>query len=118
MENKYSPVGCEHKLPNSLSSWIFQSDETASGEGFNHSVHVSVCKLCGTIKIGGFRQGKDGNMNRFCEEIDIHSSEAIDAIIKCANFIHEEEVWCRKQAVPQGAVSDDAHEKEGNDDRI
>jgi hypothetical protein len=34
-------------------------------------------------------------MNRFTEEINIHSDIAIDAIIKYANYIHGGEVWAR-----------------------
>jgi hypothetical protein len=36
-------------------------------------------------------------MNRFTEEINIHSDIAIDAIIKYANYIHGGEVWARSK---------------------
>jgi hypothetical protein len=94
---EYEPAICVHKLPNGFSSWAFQSEESGSGPNFYHDVSVCVCSQCGTIRVAGFRQGKDGNMNRFTEEINIHCAIAIDAIIKYANYIHGGEVWARSK---------------------
>lgn len=100
MENSYQPAGCEHKLPNGLSAWVFQSEESGSGPNMYFDVHVCVCKLCGTVRVGGFRQDSQGKLNKFSEEIDLHAAEAIDAIVKYANYIHGEEVWGRLKAQP------------------
>jgi hypothetical protein len=94
-EKKYQPACCEHKLPNGLGSWMFHSESSGSGPDMYHNVHVSVCLQCGTIRIGGFRQSKGGKTNRFNEEFSIHATEAIDAMVKYANYIHEAEVWGR-----------------------
>lgn len=103
-KNNYNPAGCEHKLPNGFGAWVFQSEETGSGEDYNYSVHVVVCRLCGTIRVAGFRQDNKGKLNRFSEMFDIHATDAIDAIVKYANYIHEEEVWCRRKEAQTGAV--------------
>lgn len=98
MESNYQPAGCEHKLPSGLSAWVFQSEESGSGPDMYFDVHVCVCRLCGSVRVGGFRQDKEGKLNRFSEEIDLHAAEAIDAIVKYANYIHGEKVWGRLNA--------------------
>lgn len=103
MEKKYNPASCEHKLPNGFSSWMFHSETSGSGPDFYHDVSVCICTQCGTIRIAGFRQGKDGKLNRFNEEIDIHAEKAVDAIIKYANYIHEEKIWGRITQPPAEA---------------
>jgi len=109
---EYEPVTCVHKLPNGFSSWAFHSEESGSGPNFYCDVSVCVCSQCGTIRVAGFRQGKDGNMNRFNEEINIHSATAIDAIIKYANYIHGGEVWARyKQDTATLQAKCDRYEK-------
>lgn len=96
-KQNYSPATCEHKLPNGFGAWMFHSGSSGSGPDLYYDVHVSVCRLCGTIRVGGFRQDKAGKLNRFSEELSIHAAEAIDAMIKYANYIHGEEVWGRVQ---------------------
>lgn len=109
MEDKqipeYNPVVCEHKLPNSMTAWSFQS-ELSSNIGGPNKVIVHVCMLCGEISIGGFRPSKDEkHVNRFHEEFNIYHPDAIDAIIKQANFYNEEAKWGRIEASESAAAS-------------
>jgi hypothetical protein len=112
---QYNPVMCEHKLPTGLSAWQFQSEEQSNLGGAN-KVIIHVCVLCGEISIGGYRPSKDEtHTNSFHETFNICHPDAIDAIIKQANFYNEEVKWTRVTQPPsttQGAVSEDAHEKE------
>lgn len=97
MESKeYNPIGCEHKLPNGLSAWMFQSESTGSGPEMNYCVDYHVCGKCGEIRIAGYKwDGKSNHTNRFNEIIHVYHPNAIDAIIKQANFFNEEAKWCR-----------------------
>lgn len=93
---KYNPAWCEHKLPNGLSAWQFQSEEQCNVNGGPNKVTIHVCLHCGSINIGGYRTSKDGkSTNRFNETFHIYFQDAIDAIIKQANFYNEEVIWGR-----------------------
>ena len=91
----YNPIMCEHKLPNGLTAWHFQSEEQSNLGGAN-KVSIHVCALCGEISIGGFRPSKnEKHTNSFHETFDICHPDAIDAIIKRANFYNEKAKWGR-----------------------
>lgn len=94
-DNQYNPVACEHKLPTGLTAWSFQSEEQSNVNGAN-KVSIHVCLLCGEISIGGYRPSKDEkHVNTFHETFNIYHPDAIDAIIKQANFYNEEAKWER-----------------------
>lgn len=94
-DNKYNPVACEHKLPNGFSAWSFQSEEQSNLGGQN-KVSIHVCMLCGEISIGGYRPSKDEtHTNSFHEVFHICHPDAIDAIIKQANYYNEGAKWGR-----------------------
>lgn len=94
-DNQYNPVACEHKLPNGFSAWQFQSEEQSNLGGQN-KVSIHVCLLCGEISIGGYRPSKDETRtNSFHEVFHICHPDAIDAIIKQANYYNEGVKWGR-----------------------
>lgn len=98
-EKEYNPIGCDHKKPNGFSAWSIQSGESGSGPDIDVDVHVMVCRLCGKIKVAGRRwDGKSRHVDRFSEEFHIYHPDAIDAIIKQANFYNEDAKWQRVPA--------------------
>lgn len=102
--NKYDPIGCQHKLGNGFSAWSFQSEEQSNLGGQN-KVSIHVCLLCGEINIGGYRPSKDEkHVNSFHETFHIYHPDAIDAIIKQANFFNEESKWGRVSDKPAGSA--------------
>jgi hypothetical protein len=96
LPTEYNPIGCEHKLRNGLSAWMFQSERSGSGPEMNECVGVCVCRNCGEIRIVGYKwDGKSNHTDRFNEIIHVHHPDAIDAIIKQANYFNEDAKWCR-----------------------
>lgn len=98
--SEYNPINCDHKLPNGFTAWQFQSEEQSNLNGGPNKVAVYVCLNCGEISIGGYRTGADGSHNSFDEHFSICSPDAIDAIIKQANFYNEEVKWGRVNEGP------------------
>jgi hypothetical protein len=102
---EYNPIGCEHKLPNGFTAWQMQSESSGSGPDFDEHVTICVCTLCGDISISGRkRDSKLQHTNRFNENFHVYVPDAIDAIIKQANFFNEEVKWGRLTDKPAGAV--------------
>ena len=73
LPDEYNPIGCEHKWPNGLSAWMFQSERSGSGPEMNECVGYQVCANCGEIRIVGYKwDGKSNHTDRFNEIIHIH----------------------------------------------
>lgn len=92
---EYDPINCEHKLPTGLTAWQFQSEEQSNLNGGPNKVAIFVCIECGEISIGGYRTGVTGDHNSFDEHFNITYPDAIDAIIKQANYFNEQVKWGR-----------------------
>ena len=91
IEEDYNPIGCDHKLKKGkykgLNSWQFLSQSAGSGGDIYFEHNVSVCRLCGEIKVSGFEQ-KDGILHKYDQEFSIHHPSAVKAIVKNANFMN------------------------------
>lgn len=99
LPKEYNPGVCTHKRTNGFTAWQMQSDSSGSGPNFDEHVTICVCVLCGNIKISGRKlDSKTQQVNRFNETFHVYVPEAIDAIIKQANYYNEEAKWSRMQA--------------------
>lgn len=90
-EEIYNPIGCDHKLKKGkykgFSSYEFLSQSSGSGGEIYFEHNVSVCKLCGEIKVSGYEQ-KDGMLHKYSNEFSIHLPSAVDAIVKNCQYMN------------------------------
>lgn len=95
-DKQYNPISCEHKKPNGLTAWNWFSEEQGSGPELDYKVNIAVCMNCGEIRVSGWRwDGGSAHKDHFNEILHIYHPDAIDAIIKQANYFNEEAKWGR-----------------------
>jgi hypothetical protein len=85
----YNPIWCDHRKPNGLSGYTLLSHSSGSGPDMQHEKNVSICLLCGNIRISG-HELKEGRLHRYDEEISIDLPVAVQAIVKNCNFMNTE----------------------------
>lgn len=94
--DSYDPIGCDHKKANGWTAWhLYSESQTTGTEEYPYS-YLFVCEKCGDIKVSGRHRGV------FFEQIvNIHWGDALEAMLKQANYLNEGKLFTEYMDVKQ-----------------